>query len=204
MCSSSEIRRTSGDDWQSKLINRWIFDGFSFIDRRFSWVMMFLVVIISKISNNSALTLVKIELNNHRSSREVFLELRSFIDEWWSGNGCRTDCCGSWRFVINEIDKEKRIDLRTGRNSIIVILGANLLLNEDDLNKAEDIIRRSKVLVCQLEIRSETVVAALKLARKYSGKCRTFLLYFDRFFFQFFRFSIRRQCPKNSIDNFYL
>ena len=45
-------------------------------------------------------------------------------------------------------------------------------MNEDDLNKAEEIIRKSKVLVCQLEIRSETVAAALKLARKHSGKTR--------------------------------
>ena len=56
-----------------------------------------------------------------------------------------------------------------GRNSIIVILGANLLLNEDDLIKAEEVIRQSKVLVCQLEIRQDTVVKAFELARKHSG-----------------------------------
>ncbi|CAF3739342.1 unnamed protein product [Adineta steineri] len=59
------------------------------------------------------------------------------------------------------VDKE-------GRNSIIVILGANLLLNEDDIEKAEDIIRQSKVVVCQLEIRQETVLKTFEIARKHS------------------------------------
>ncbi|CAF0738290.1 unnamed protein product [Adineta steineri] len=59
------------------------------------------------------------------------------------------------------VDKE-------GRNSIIVILGANLLLNENDIEKAEDIIRQSKVVVCQLEIRQETVLKTFEIARKHS------------------------------------
>ena len=68
--------------------------------------------------------------------------------------------------------KSRKRRILSGRNSIIVILGANLLLNDDDLNRAEDVIRRSKVLVCQLEIRSSTVATALKLARKHSGRER--------------------------------
>ncbi|CAF1598205.1 unnamed protein product [Rotaria sp. Silwood1] len=59
------------------------------------------------------------------------------------------------------VDKE-------GQNSIIVILGANLLLNEDDIKKAENIIQQSKVVACQLEIRQETVVKTFEIARKYS------------------------------------
>ncbi|CAF2106016.1 unnamed protein product [Rotaria magnacalcarata] len=57
---------------------------------------------------------------------------------------------------------------KDGQNSIIVILGANLLLNEDDIQKAEDIIRQSKVVVCQLEIRLETVIKTFEIAKKYS------------------------------------
>jgi hypothetical protein len=57
-----------------------------------------------------------------------------------------------------------------GRNSIIVILGANLLLNEDDIKQAEEIIRQSKVVVCQLEIREETVMKTFEIARKHSGE----------------------------------
>lgn len=56
-----------------------------------------------------------------------------------------------------------------GRNSIIVILGANLLLNEDDIKKAEEIIQQSKVVVCQLEIQQETVEKTFEIARKHSG-----------------------------------
>ncbi|CAF2741462.1 unnamed protein product [Rotaria sp. Silwood2] len=59
------------------------------------------------------------------------------------------------------VDKE-------GQNSIIVILGANLLLNEDDIEKAENIIRQSKIVVCQLEIRQETVAKVFEIARKYA------------------------------------
>jgi len=58
---------------------------------------------------------------------------------------------------------------KQGRNSIIVILGANLLLNGDDIERAEDIIRQSKIVVCQLEIREETVKKTFELARKHSG-----------------------------------
>lgn len=64
---------------------------------------------------------------------------------------------------------ERNLWFDLGRNSIIVILGANLLLKEEDLLQAEEIIRQSKVMVCQLEIPQETVAAALKLARKHSG-----------------------------------
>ncbi|CAF0786876.1 unnamed protein product [Didymodactylos carnosus] len=59
------------------------------------------------------------------------------------------------------VDKE-------GRNSIIVILGANLLLSGEDLIKAENIIRQSNVVVCQCEIKQETVLKALEMARKFS------------------------------------
>jgi sugar/nucleoside kinase (ribokinase family) len=43
-------------------------------------------------------------------------------------------------------------------------------LNEDDIKKAEEIIRQSKVVVCQLEIREETVMKTFEIARKHSGE----------------------------------
>ena len=58
----------------------------------------------------------------------------------------------------------------SGQNSIVIVAGANLLLNEKDLVLAEDLIKSSKVLVCQLEIPHETTLAALKMARKHCGK----------------------------------
>ncbi|KAJ8308715.1 hypothetical protein KUTeg_013589 [Tegillarca granosa] len=57
-----------------------------------------------------------------------------------------------------------------GQNSIIVILGANLLLSVEDINAAESLISSSKVVVCQLEIKPETTLAALKLAKKHNVK----------------------------------
>lgn len=50
-----------------------------------------------------------------------------------------------------------------------MILGANLLLKEEDLQNAEEIIQQSKVVVCQLEIRQETVAKTFEIARKHSG-----------------------------------
>ena len=63
-----------------------------------------------------------------------------------------------------------------GQNSIVIVAGANLLLNEKDLVLAEDLIKSSKVLVCQLEIPHETTLAALKLARKHGGKNHKFVV----------------------------
>ena len=52
-----------------------------------------------------------------------------------------------------------------GRNSIIIVTGANDLLSEDDLERARPAIAASDVLVCQLEIPVETTLAALRIAR---------------------------------------
>jgi len=53
-----------------------------------------------------------------------------------------------------------------GENSIVIVAGANLLLSVDDVQRASMLISKSKVLVCQLETRPETSLAALKLARQ--------------------------------------
>lgn len=49
--------------------------------------------------------------------------------------------------------------------------GANLLLSEDDVHAAKDLIRHSKVLVCQLEVPPSTSLAALRLAKSNKGVC---------------------------------
>lgn len=48
-----------------------------------------------------------------------------------------------------------------------------MLLREDDILKALDIISTAKVVVCQLEIPTSTTHAALALAKKHNGlfKC---------------------------------
>uniref|UniRef100_A0A5F8GRS0 Ribokinase n=1 Tax=Monodelphis domestica TaxID=13616 RepID=A0A5F8GRS0_MONDO len=53
-----------------------------------------------------------------------------------------------------------------GQNIIVIVAGANLLLNSDDLRKAADIISRAKVIICQLEISPATSLEALTMARK--------------------------------------
>jgi ribokinase len=57
------------------------------------------------------------------------------------------------------VDKE-------GRNSIIVIAGANNLLNEDEIEAARTVIASSQYVVCQLEISLDTTIKAMKIARE--------------------------------------
>jgi ribokinase len=53
-----------------------------------------------------------------------------------------------------------------GRNSIIIVTGANDLLSVDDLERARSAIAASDVLICQLELPVETSLAALRIARE--------------------------------------
>ncbi|XP_047602359.1 ribokinase isoform X3 [Lutra lutra] len=51
-----------------------------------------------------------------------------------------------------------------GQNIIVIVAGANLLLNTEDLKKAARTISRAKVMICQLEITPETSLEALMMA----------------------------------------
>jgi ribokinase len=53
-----------------------------------------------------------------------------------------------------------------GRNSIIIVTGANDLLSTDDLQRARPAIAAADVLACQLELPVETSLAALRIARE--------------------------------------
>ncbi|XP_052275233.1 ribokinase-like isoform X2 [Dreissena polymorpha] len=55
----------------------------------------------------------------------------------------------------------------TGQNSVVIVPGANLLLSEADLEAAEEVISKSKVIICQLEIDPKVTLSALKMARKH-------------------------------------
>lgn len=59
--------------------------------------------------------------------------------------------------------------LTAGQNAIVIVPGANLLLTETDLDISEEVISKSKVVVCQLEIKPEVTLAALRLGRKHKG-----------------------------------
>ncbi|XP_003473036.2 ribokinase isoform X2 [Cavia porcellus] len=52
-----------------------------------------------------------------------------------------------------------------GQNIIVIVAGANLLLNTEDLREAASVISRAKVMVCQLEITPATSLEALTMAR---------------------------------------
>ncbi|XP_078254907.1 ribokinase isoform X2 [Rhinoraja longicauda] len=53
-----------------------------------------------------------------------------------------------------------------GQNAIIIVAGANLLLNCEDLARASNTIRHAKVVVCQLEIQTAISLEALKIAHE--------------------------------------
>lgn len=61
-------------------------------------------------------------------------------------------------------------DFFTGQNIIVIVAGANLLLNTEDLKKAAHVISRAKVMICQLEISPAASLEALTMARSSGGK----------------------------------
>lgn len=67
------------------------------------------------------------------------------------------------------------LSTKTGNNSILVILGANLLLNAADLDTCVDLIRTSSILVTNLEIPIDTALYSLKLAKNNNGNANIFL-----------------------------
>src|SRR5436305_11805342 len=52
-----------------------------------------------------------------------------------------------------------------GRNSIVVVPGANALLTPQDLTATGDTFNSASVLLCQIEVPLETALAAIRLAR---------------------------------------
>ena len=66
-----------------------------------------------------------------------------------------------------------------GENSIVIISGANLLLTEDDVKAAKDVITSASVVVCQLEIKPEVTQLALSIAKKAGGELSWITLAID-------------------------
>ncbi|HXF61187.1 MAG TPA: PfkB family carbohydrate kinase, partial [Caldilineaceae bacterium] len=58
------------------------------------------------------------------------------------------------------------VEEASGDNAIIVALGANELLSPADIEQARPALESAQVVVCQWEIQTETVAAALRLARR--------------------------------------
>ncbi len=56
----------------------------------------------------------------------------------------------------------------------MVVLGANEFLSVEDVRNAESLIRKGKVLCCQLEIKTEVTLEALKIAKSHGGSSTFF------------------------------
>lgn len=56
-----------------------------------------------------------------------------------------------------------------GENAIVIVAGANMLLGEEELERAHSALAKAKVLVCQLEVSPQTSLQALRMARKSRG-----------------------------------
>lgn len=72
----------------------------------------------------------------------------------------------------------------TGENAIVIVAGANMLLCSEDLQKALPAIKRTKVLVCQLEISPQMSLMALRMAKENNGECHLSLPFFPSGIFQ--------------------
>jgi ribokinase len=53
-----------------------------------------------------------------------------------------------------------------GKNSIIIVTGANDLLSSEEIEASRALIAGAKILVCQLEIPLDTTIAALRIAHQ--------------------------------------
>jgi ribokinase len=58
------------------------------------------------------------------------------------------------------------VDEASGNNAIIVALGANNLLSPEDVENASVALTTAQIVVCQWEIPTETVLAALRIAHE--------------------------------------
>lgn len=58
----------------------------------------------------------------------------------------------------------------SGENSIVVVKGANDYLTVENVDAAKDLIQKSKILLCNLEIDPKVTLHALKMAKSSNGK----------------------------------
>lgn len=56
-----------------------------------------------------------------------------------------------------------------GENAIVIVKGANEMIDENDLKEADSMIQNSKVVLCQLEIDPDITLQTLKAARRHGG-----------------------------------
>ncbi|XP_069902966.1 ribokinase isoform X2 [Globicephala melas] len=71
---------------------------------------------------------------------------------------------GKDSFGNDYIENLKQNGISTGQNIIVIVAGANLLLNTEDLREAASAISRAKVMICQLEVTPAASLEALRIA----------------------------------------
>ncbi|XP_069092324.1 ribokinase isoform X2 [Pleurodeles waltl] len=71
---------------------------------------------------------------------------------------------GKDSFGNDYLENFKKNNVCTGQNAIVIVAGANLLLDSKDLERASAAICGAKVMVCQLEITPAISLEVLKLA----------------------------------------
>lgn len=54
-----------------------------------------------------------------------------------------------------------------GNNSIIVVSGANMAINNNDINKSEEFIKNSDIIISQFETPEDMTIEVFKIAKKY-------------------------------------
>lgn len=57
------------------------------------------------------------------------------------------------------------VDENTGQNSIVIVPGANDALTPQDVRKAKDTIQAAQIVICQIEIPTETTLEAFRVAK---------------------------------------
>ena len=60
---------------------------------------------------------------------------------------------------------------QTGQNSILLVAGANGEVSVSDVRRANALIERADVLLLQLEVPTESVIAAIGIARQAGVRC---------------------------------
>lgn len=69
-----------------------------------------------------------------------------------------------------------------GNNSIAVNFGATLKLSEQDIDRAEDLIKQCKVLITSMVVKGATALHSLKIAKKHDCKIlKLFKIFFLKF-----------------------
>lgn len=101
------------------------------------------VIIISKIGKDENGKVLKYALENEKINVDFIYE-------------DKINPTGMAMITVNE----------KGNNSIVVIAGSNMTINEEEINKAKDVIKENDILIAQFETPEEITARAFKFAKE--------------------------------------